>query len=196
MYWPSNFEAVSTLIDESRSHDSPAWLATVRGTVHISQSDFSILYPHVCSVLLKTTADPLRALDLNISASLEFLARVMGEQGGGKTILERCMADEGLLDTEETADLPEERRPADKWIAARLRIPHEFHRRVAYWFGGKEKMMRKRRGDGEEIWMHVKTSREEVDKWRGSGLKQREGREVEDNGRDEEKEEDSDEVAT
>ncbi|KAF2813123.1 uncharacterized protein BDZ99DRAFT_438015 [Mytilinidion resinicola] len=168
MYWPSNFSAVSSLIKESRDHGSPAWLTTVRGTVHVSQSDFSILYPATCSMLLKATANPKRALDLNISASLEFLKAVMGEQGGGKAILERCMLDEGLLRTEVTEELPEERRPDDKWVAARLKIPHEFRTRLGAKFVRKE---RRRRGKGsgevgDEIWMHVRTEKEEFEKWR------------------------------
>ncbi|KAF2494058.1 hypothetical protein BU16DRAFT_583049 [Lophium mytilinum] len=168
VYWPSNFSAVSSLIKEARDHGSPAWLTTVRGTVHVSQSDFSILYPATCSFLLKATANPKRALDLNISASLEFLKAVMGEQGGGKAILERCMLDEGLLRTEVTDELPEERRPNDKWIAARLKIPHEFRTRLGAKLmrKGKRKMGKGGGEVGEEIWMHVRTEKEEFEKWR------------------------------
>ncbi|KAK1076095.1 hypothetical protein LTR48_009171, partial [Friedmanniomyces endolithicus] len=75
-YWPSNYELVKSLIIEAEEDPqaSPAWLMTLRGTVHISQSDFSLLYPNICSLFLKMVANPRRALDLNINASLEFLA--------------------------------------------------------------------------------------------------------------------------
>ncbi len=77
MYWPDNFESVVKLCKEVKDQGQLAWLMTVRGSVHISQSDFSLLYPIVASVLLKMTVNPRRALDLNINASLEFLKQVM-----------------------------------------------------------------------------------------------------------------------
>ncbi|KAK5009887.1 hypothetical protein LTR60_005086, partial [Cryomyces antarcticus] len=60
MYWQSNFDAVRSLVEESSEHDALAWLLTVRGTIYVSQSDFSILYPNVCALFLKMTADPKR----------------------------------------------------------------------------------------------------------------------------------------
>jgi platelet-activating factor acetylhydrolase len=67
MYWQSNFDAVQSLMREASEHGSPAYLVTVRGSVHISQSDFSVLYRHVSSFFLKATVHPHRAIDLNIS---------------------------------------------------------------------------------------------------------------------------------
>jgi platelet-activating factor acetylhydrolase len=64
-----------------KEQDQLAWLMTVRGSVHISQSDFSILYPWIASVLLKMTVNPRRAIDLNLNASLEFLKQVMVGRG-------------------------------------------------------------------------------------------------------------------
>jgi platelet-activating factor acetylhydrolase len=81
MYWPDNFESVMALCREVKEQDQLAWLMTVRGSVHISQSDFSILYPWISSVLLKMTVNPRRAIDLNLNASLEFLKQVMVSRG-------------------------------------------------------------------------------------------------------------------
>lgn len=53
MYWSENFRAATRVCDEAKMHGSLAWLLTVRGTVHISQSDFAILYPHIASMTLK-----------------------------------------------------------------------------------------------------------------------------------------------
>ena len=38
-YWPTNFEKVDELIQEAHAgpQEAPAWLMTVRGTVHVSQ---------------------------------------------------------------------------------------------------------------------------------------------------------------
>jgi platelet-activating factor acetylhydrolase len=66
MYWRENFDSVMSLMEEAREQGAPAFLCTVRGSVHISQSDFSILYPHYCSFFLKSTVNARRAVDLNI----------------------------------------------------------------------------------------------------------------------------------
>jgi len=67
MYWQSNFDSVQSLMKEASEHGSPAYLLTVRGSVHVSQSDFSVLYKHVMSFFMKATVHPNRAIDLNIS---------------------------------------------------------------------------------------------------------------------------------
>lgn len=45
MYWPDNFKVAKAICEETRENGSQCWLMTIRGTVHISQSDFCILYP-------------------------------------------------------------------------------------------------------------------------------------------------------
>lgn len=45
--------------------------------MHISQSDFSLLYPKMASILLKLAINPRRAIDLDTHASLEFLRYVV-----------------------------------------------------------------------------------------------------------------------
>lgn len=130
-YWSSNFALVRQLISSAISESAASWLLTIRGTVHLSQSDFAILYPRLCSMLLKMTAEPRRALDINVDATLEFLCRTLSKErtvhvrrviGKGERILDmRPLEREDV----EEADL---HQPKDKWIAARLQIPHE-----AYW---------------------------------------------------------------
>ena len=66
MYWQKNFDAVMSLMNEAKEQGAPAFLCTVRGSIHISQSDFSVLFNHVCSFFLKATVHPQRAIDLNI----------------------------------------------------------------------------------------------------------------------------------
>ena len=167
-YWPSNFDLVKSLIEEA--HPAPAWLMTVRGTIHVSQSDFSILYPNVCSLFLKATADPERALDINVNASLEFLKMVMPSIPEG---IKEAFPNEKLLlnQTHTLDDIPaiQIHRPKDeKWIAARLRIPHEFTWRVAP--GLARKMARKKVIEGggsldDEVWIHGKPDDETIDRY-------------------------------
>ncbi|KAK7517025.1 platelet-activating factor acetylhydrolase, isoform II-domain-containing protein [Phyllosticta citriasiana] len=88
-YWPSNFATASSLIHEAQRSASraPSWLLSLRGTVHISQTDFSLLYPHACALALKMTANPARAMDINVNAAKRAVGWVKeearGERGAG-----------------------------------------------------------------------------------------------------------------
>ncbi|KAH7138372.1 platelet-activating factor acetylhydrolase, isoform II-domain-containing protein [Dendryphion nanum] len=165
MYWQANFDAVMTLMNEAKGQGAPAYLCTVRGSIHVSQSDFSILYPHVCSFFLKATVHPQRAIDLNISVSLEFLRDVL--EGAGKSIIERCLTNEELLQTPLLVEMPEERKPEGKWIGARLKVPHEFKTRLAARLQRKVKRKRKQGSHtaSDELWMHFKPEPEALNRW-------------------------------
>lgn len=177
VYWPQNFNSVERLCQEIKDSDELCWMLTIRGSVHVNQSDFSILYPRISSLFLKMTVNPRRAMDLNINASLEFLKVILPQP---IAIMIR-VSNEHLLDVPTTHDLPNENKPVNsKWIAARLRIPNEVARRltpaVVRRFKRRKKMAlnlpKDRKGHvlgglqnlelGSEIWMHVKPSREEL----------------------------------
>jgi platelet-activating factor acetylhydrolase len=170
MYWEKNWDASMSLMNEASEHGAPAYLLTVKGSVHISQSDFSILYQHVSSFFMKATVHPQRAIDLNVSTSLEFLRLVTPESGGGKSIIARCMTDEKLLETPLLEGMPDDHRPDDQWIAARLRVDHEFRKRLAA--GVQRKVKRNFQGGmgtgyttSDEMWCFYKPSDEELQKW-------------------------------
>jgi platelet-activating factor acetylhydrolase len=182
MYWPDNFKSVMSLCKEAKEQGQLAWLMTVRGSVHISQSDFSILYPRVSSLLLKMTCNPRRAIDLNINASLEFLKAVMPRQ---ISTMNRG-TNEHLLEVSTLDMLPGDHRPVEKWTAVRLRIPHEMRMRLTPQWVRKRKRVKSGRGKalrlprdpmgnvlegledfegpGEEIWMHVAPTKEELER--------------------------------
>ncbi|KAF2112039.1 platelet-activating factor acetylhydrolase, isoform II-domain-containing protein [Lophiotrema nucula] len=166
MYWQKNFDAVMSLMKESSEQGAPAFLCTVRGSVHLSQSDFTLLYPHLCSMLLKSTVNPQRAIDLNISASLEFLRDVT--EGAGKSIIERCLTDEELLQRAPLDTVPDDNKPDDEWIGARIKIPHEFRTRLMAKV--QRKIKRQRKGEkynsGDEMWMHFRPDAKELADWR------------------------------
>jgi platelet-activating factor acetylhydrolase len=186
MYWQKNFDAVMSLMKEASETGAPAYLLTVRGSVHISQSDFSILYSGITNFFMKATVHPQRAIDLNVrcvldtatitrerwlmwhSTSLEFLRLVAPDAGAGKSIINRCMTDESLLATDLIEEVPDEHRPTEQWIAARLHVDHEFRTRVAA--GVQRKFKRNMKGQKsynteDEVWMHFKPSAEELEKW-------------------------------
>ncbi|KUJ08904.1 uncharacterized protein LY89DRAFT_701741 [Mollisia scopiformis] len=179
MYWPDNFEAVMALCKEAKEQDQLAWLMTIRGTIHVSQSDFSLLYPRVASLLLKMTVNPRRAIDLNINASLEFLQLVMPDRISSSL----RVTNEHLLEVSTLDKLPEDHRPSDKFVAVRLRIPHELRIRLTpQWVrrharnktrqDAKKKLPRDPQGNilegledlelGEEVWMHVAPTKDEL----------------------------------
>jgi platelet-activating factor acetylhydrolase len=170
MYWQKNWDASMSLMKEASEHGAPAYLLTVRGSVHINQSDFSILYKHVSSLFMKATVHPQRAIDLNVSTSLEFLRLVTPDSGGGKSIINRCMTDEKILDTPLMEDMPNDHRPNDQWIAARLRVDNEFRKRLAA--GLQRKFKRNFQGGmgtgyttSDEMWCFHKPSEEDLQTW-------------------------------
>jgi platelet-activating factor acetylhydrolase len=153
MYWQENFAVAKEVTEEALAQGQPAWLLTVRGTVHISQSDFCILYPHIASVVMKTTMDPVRAIDLNIDASLDFLSRVMPAEVKKDQPFTRTLADKKLLDLAVLHDMPTEHQPDKKWMAVRLKIKHEAGKRLIP--GGRRKYWKKVLKSEEEVWLHV-----------------------------------------
>ncbi|OJD29921.1 platelet-activating factor acetylhydrolase protein [Diplodia corticola] len=192
MYWPSNFDTATSLTTSALSDPfpCPAWLLTLRGTVHVSQSDFSLLYPGTCALLLKQTANPRRAMDLNIDTSLEFLLRVLPAAHTNGLIRRVLGAAKGttaeggvmVLDAPVQEEVPDVRRPEEKWIGGRLRVPNEFRSRLLPKLVRKVKRQRGRmREDGEgggvgeseeergawgEVWMHEKCPEEVLEDWK------------------------------
>ncbi len=76
---------------------------------------------------LKMTVNLRRAIDLNVNASLEFLKIAMPDT---KSWTNRGTSGH-LLDVLTLDELPEDNKPRDeKWIAMRLRIPHELGLRL------------------------------------------------------------------
>ena len=162
MYWPENFEVAKAICEEVREHGSLCWLMTVRGTVHISQSDFCILYPHIANSVLKTTMEHTRAIDLNIDASLDFLSRVLPLRDKP---FHRLKREKDLLDLPCLEEMPTEHEPAKKWMAVRLRVKHETWQRVK----GKtrHRAWKKMIAAGqEEVWLHVKPSNPEMEQYK------------------------------
>jgi len=154
MYWPDNFKVVRAICEEVRENGAPCWLLTVRGTVHISQSDFCILYPHTANMVLKTTLEHTRAIDLNIDASLDFLARVLPLKD---MPFHRLRRGKDLLGLPCLEEMPTEHEPAEKYMAVRLRIKHETWKRVKG--QTRHRAWKNMLAAGqEEVWLHVKPS--------------------------------------
>lgn len=172
-YWPSNFQLVESLVEEAQTEPDPcpSWLLTLRGTVHVSQSDFSLLYPHVCSSFLKMVANPRRALDLNINASLEFLSQILPTD---LAQVNRAYRNEQLLEAKlcplDRIPSAAMHKPKEKWIAARLRIDHEWVYRISpKLFRRLKRWEMQRKGyppeTEDEVWLHIRPEQELLDEY-------------------------------
>ena len=159
MWWQDNFTKAEAIADAANSAGCLTWLLTVRGTIHLSQTDIPILYPRVCSTLLKARISPKRAISLNVNLALEFLKTVIPDR---ISAMNRGVS-EGLLKVPITKEIPEECRPDNKWIGMRLKIPHEFATRV------KNRTVRGKSREfpmpEDEIWMHVAPTAEQIESY-------------------------------
>ena len=173
-YWPSNFELVEALVKEAQDdpEPAPAWLITLRGTVHVSQSDFSILFPTLCSLFLKEVANPKRALDLNINATLEFLSHTLPSS---MSQVNRAYQNENLLESAisplDRIPSAQMRRPDDQYLAMTLGIKQRH--RWLYRLSPKlfrqlnrthNELTGKDEETGDEIWLHIKPTAETIDR--------------------------------
>ncbi|KAK8872605.1 Platelet-activating factor acetylhydrolase [Apiospora arundinis] len=166
VYWRPNRTAIDRVCDEARRHGQPAWALTLRGTAHLSQTDFGVLFPRLQSWAMKTTIDPRRAIDLTTGLVLDFLDNVSmaspplvtsgcsGGGGGGGVVGTRLQR--RLTQMKELDSLPVVHKPEAKYVGSALKIPNELAVRARGWarrHGGKkalEKTKKKEEVVGDE----------------------------------------------
>lgn len=134
MHWKENFEKVVEFSNEARDSGTLCWMLTVVGSTHLAMTDLAVLYPQWMSILMKSMVDPLRAVSLTTTASLEFLKIILPPEQTKYSM----WADEKLLQSAESPQEPEEtlrsdHAPDHKWVAVRLKIPNEFAVRLRVW---------------------------------------------------------------
>lgn len=101
---------------------------------------------------MKMTMDPVRAIDVNIDASLDFLSRTL--HFDEEQAWRRNLPAKKLLDLEVTKTMPTEHKPNKKWVAVRLKVQHEGRKRMVP--HAKKKYWEKLRKAGEEeVWVHI-----------------------------------------
>ncbi|ETN37354.1 uncharacterized protein HMPREF1541_08345 [Cyphellophora europaea CBS 101466] len=155
--WPPNFEVAQGIIQEALDQEMPAWLLTVRGSVHINHSDFCILFPHIARAVLKATVDPVRAIDLNMDASLDFLSRTLGTRLGEQPFLEFLAGSDHLLDQKFLTQLPTTSNP-EKHVALRPKVSDSFRRKLRKKItpSGRKKFREKiDEAARQEVWIHM-----------------------------------------
>lgn len=72
LYWEENLKLMFDLARDTAENNQKVWMFTVRGSFHLSFSDFAILWPHLFKLLFSTRIDPQRAIDIMINSSMEF----------------------------------------------------------------------------------------------------------------------------
>ncbi|KAI2626072.1 platelet-activating factor acetylhydrolase, isoform II-domain-containing protein [Hypomontagnella submonticulosa] len=171
MLWPENFRRLCDIGQEARDGGAPCWMLTIKGSTHLSQTDFAILYPQWMSIFMKTMVNPRRAVYLTVNSSLEFLSQVLPPDfTAGNTWM-----NEGILRTKVLVadEVPRDHSPNDKWMASRLRIPNELWLRITNYFRRKPKttiIATDIKGRpliglmnfalGSEVWMHLSPDQE------------------------------------
>lgn len=169
MHWKENFERVVGFCQEARESKQLCWMLTIVGSAHLAMTDFAVLYPHWMSYFLKSMVNPMRACNLTVMMSLEFLALTLPPG----YIKHKTWAGEDLLISAEAPDDPEEalredHAPEEKWVAVRLRIKNEFSKRFKAFFrrvwrsitcmaGSDEELVHGLRdySEQDELWTHI-----------------------------------------
>ncbi|OLN81766.1 Platelet-activating factor acetylhydrolase [Colletotrichum chlorophyti] len=185
MYWKDNFERLVDVCNEAKTENALTWMMTIRGSTHLSQTDFAILYSTWTDLLMKTLVNPLRATYLTISPSLEFLKITLPSEQTKYNM----WVDEDILRTAESPSTPDaavthDHRPDDRWVAVRLKVDNEASLRLKNWLRHKNRVLLRKGegsgvpsglinwGEGNELWMHISPGRESVEQH----LKQKEPR--------------------
>lgn len=183
MHWKANFQRVVDICNETRGSGALCWMMTIVGSTHLTMSDFAILYPHWMSLFTKTMVNPIRALFLCVSPSLEFLKIVLPSEQTEHTAWPN---DEKLLISEDPPSEPEEvllpdHAPEHKWVAIRLRIQNEFWVRLRAWCRVLKRRILRQASDEaeffkglqdlsahtEEMWTHICPSPGDVERYSG-----------------------------
>ncbi|CCG80978.1 Predicted protein [Taphrina deformans PYCC 5710] len=77
LYWEENLKLMFDLARDISKSGQRIWMFTIRGSFHLSFSDFGVLWPHLFKIMFNTRIHPQRAIDIIVNASLEFFKQVM-----------------------------------------------------------------------------------------------------------------------
>ncbi|KAK8041728.1 Platelet-activating factor acetylhydrolase [Apiospora rasikravindrae] len=152
VYWKPNRTAIDRVCEETRRHGQPAWALTLRGTAHLSQTDFGVLFPRMQSWAMKTTIDPRRAIDLTAGLVLDFIETVSASVPSSESSGNNRLPQQRLTQMKELEDLPTVHKPKAKNVGSALKIRHELALRARGWtrrHGGAAVKKAKEKKDGK-----------------------------------------------
>ncbi|KAG6101907.1 hypothetical protein E4U30_000682 [Claviceps sp. LM220 group G6] len=182
MHWKPNFKRIVGFCQEARESGALCWMLTIVGSTHLAMTDFAVLYPRWMTFLMKSMANPLRALFLTTKLSLEFLSMTLPREHLEN---QSWISQDLLLCAEAPSEpdeaLEEEHAPNDKWVAVRLKIPHELPHRFKAWCKRVWRATNCASLDGDELgaglhdytqqdelWTHISPQISEVKRLRNS----------------------------
>lgn len=185
MHWSENYKKVEGICKEAKQNGALSWMMTVRGSTHMSQTDFAVLFPKWMDLFIKTLIHPQRGIYLTVEPTLEFLKIVLPRAQTSSYDTSNWVDDGLLKKLQPDSQISVEHQPDEKWTAARLKINNEFQVRLHnYWARTRRRRMKrdaevgkvpqdakgrplfglKTWGPGEEVWMHICPRKGEVDK--------------------------------
>jgi platelet-activating factor acetylhydrolase len=82
--WKENYSYIPALLNESRQASVFGKAFCLKGSAHLSQSDFQLLFPNLCRRYFHANRDAGEVMDVNIRAGVEFLREVGVEGIHGK----------------------------------------------------------------------------------------------------------------
>ncbi|RPB04161.1 hypothetical protein L873DRAFT_1825756 [Choiromyces venosus 120613-1] len=137
MQWGTNYEAILKVSEEAMESDNRCCL----------------LFPHISKHLLKMTAEPKRSLDINISASLDFLSRVVADKGAFMDLkVEQCLKDvegnPGQVDSNNHIKIKKEERRVQNIVDGGGLIGQQHHRKNEVWMHASPEGQGRVRSDG------------------------------------------------
>ena len=78
--WKDNYNNIPALLRESREASAFAKIFYMKGSAHLSQSDFNLLFPNTCRRYFHANQAADKVMHANIRAGVQFL-RVVGVEG-------------------------------------------------------------------------------------------------------------------
>lgn len=184
MHWRENYSKVVDICREAKQNSALSWMMTVRGSTHMSQTDFAVLFPRWMDLFIKTLIHPQRGIYLTVEPTLEFLKIVLPQAQTSSYNTRNWVGDGFLKKSQPDSQVSVEHRPDEKWTAARLKIDNEFQVRLNNWWAKSRRRNRRNAeagnirqgakgsrfsglktwGPGEEVWVHICPDKEDVDK--------------------------------
>lgn len=177
LHWKENYDRVVEICREARAARSLTWVTTIRGSTHLSQTDYAVLYPNWMSLLMKTIVNPRRAVYLTVHSALEFLKITLPPQHTRFNNSDAWAGEQLLSKADTDSRVVLDHRPSDRFVAARLKIPNELSLRlrgIFHWrrnndpdvptdAAGKPLIGLLNWGPGNELWVHLSPEPKEVE---------------------------------
>ncbi|BFZ56076.1 hypothetical protein PYCC9005_003118 [Savitreella phatthalungensis] len=169
LWWDENTRIMEAVSADAINAGQLCWTCTIRGSFHLSFSDFCPLWPHLSRILFSTKVDARRCIDLVTNLSMEFFKTIMPKEIA--RYIDLADEDAGLLSTQVSEAWKNVKGKRNAWRKKMQRAAKEAEReakKAAADAGGGDgdnasperggddgKGVEQIAGRSSEIWMHV-----------------------------------------